>query len=306
MPGPITTGNIAKLLWPGVKHIFGLTYDEFKPEWPNIFTTETSDKAWEEDVAMSGTGLAPIKPQGQGISYDELKQLWVNRATHVTYGIGFIITEEALSDNQYESIAKRGSRSLAFSLRQSKEITGAAVLNNAFDSSYTFGDGKELCATDHPLGDGGTLANELATSADLSEAALEQAAIDIMAFKNARSLSISISPRKLIVPPALTFEATRILKSELQSGTGNNDINALRAAGVFPEGHAVNHYLTDTDAWFILTNCPEKLVCYERWPDKVSSAPENDFDTSNARFKATGRWSFTARDPRAIYGSPGA
>lgn len=305
MAGPVLTGSIAKLLWPGVKHIFGLTYNEHKPEWPDVFAKESSDKAYEEDVRLSGTGLAPIKPQGQGITYDELKQLWTNRATHVTYGIGFIITEEAVSDNQYESIVKRGSRALAFSLRQSKEVTGASILNNAFSSTYTFGDGKELCATDHPLGDGGTFQNELTTAADLSEAALEQACIDIMGLKNDRSLNIAINPRKLIVPPALIFEATRILKSDLQSGTANNDINALKSAGMFKDGTTVNHYLTDSDAWFVLTDCPEKLVCYDRWPDKITTA-EQDFDTLNARYKAVGRWSFTARDPRSIYGSPGA
>jgi phage major head subunit gpT-like protein len=305
MPGIITTGSFTKTLWPGVNQFYGMAYDEHKTEYTEVFTKETSSKAYEEDVGMSGFGLAPIKTQGGSVSYDSATQGFVNRYTHVTYGLGFVITEEAIEDDQYMDKAKKFAKALAFSMRQTKEIVAANILNRAFSSSYTFGDGKELCATDHPNVAGGTFANELSVSADLSQVALEQAAIDIMNFTNDRGLKVAIMPKKLIIPTALAFEAERILKSSLEYSTANNAINPLRSMNVFPEGYAVNHYLTDADAWFITTNCPDGMKYFERRADNFAPA-ENDYDTGNARFKATGRYSFGVTDVRGCFGSPGA
>lgn len=305
--GIITTSNFAKDLVPGVKTWFGTKYKEYPIEYLEIFEKMGSTKAFEEEVGVTGFGLAAVKTEGGGIAYDEQEQGFVSRYTHVTYGLGFIITREMYEDGIAVTTALRRASALAFSIRQTKEMIGANVLNRAFNSSYTMGsnsDGKELCATDHPNKSGGTWRNELATAADLSEAALEQACIDIGAFKTDRGLTIAIMPEKLIIPTALEFDAFRILESIGQSGTANNDINALRAAKKFPKGVKVNHYLTDADAWFIGTNCPDGMKYMERRADAFGT--ENDFDTENAKFKATFRGSFGWSDPRGIFGSPGA
>jgi hypothetical protein len=299
----ITTAAIAKLLWPGLNGVWGKEYTEHPQEWRDVFETETSDKHREEEVLMPGFGLAPIKGETASVSYDTTSQGYTSTYTHVEYGLGFIVSRKAIDDNQYEKKALGSTRDLAFSFRQTKENVGANVLNRAFNSSYTGGDGKELCATDHPI-QGGTLRNELSTSADLSEAALEDACVDIMNFVNDRGLRISIMPKGLIVPPALVFEATRILKSQLQSGSANNDVNAIRSMGMFPEGAKVNHYLTDADAWFILTNARNGLKHFSRVAAEF--AQDNDFDTSNLKYKGYERYSFGWTDPRGIYGSPGA
>lgn len=299
----VNTGNIAKLLWPGLNKVWGQEYTEHPQEWSEVFDQDTSSKNYEEDQLLPGFGLAPSKAEGSAITYDTTQQGYTTRYTHVAYGLGFVITREALDDNQYEKKGLKSARALAFSFRQTKENVAANVLNRAFNSSYTFGDAKELCATDHPI-QGGTFRNELSTAADLSEAALEDAAVDIMNFVNDRGLKISVMPKKLIVPPALIFEATRILKSQLQSGSANNDVNALRAMGVFPEGVVVNHYLTDTDAWFIKTNAPDGLKMFQRISPEF--AQDNDFDTFNLKYKAYERYAFGATDPRGIFGSPGA
>lgn len=303
---PITTGSFTKALWPGISKWFGETYKEWPVEWVDLFDQENSSKAYEEDVGISGFGLAVEKSEGAGVQFDSASQSYIQRYINRTYALGFIITQEAIEDNQYNIavLGRRDSKALAFSMRQTKEIVGANVYNRAFNSSYTFADGKEICATDHPLFAGGTFANELSVAADLSEASLEQAAIDIAGFVNDRGLKISIMPKTLIIPKDLMFEANRILKSELQSGSANNDINALRTMNVFPGGAKVNHYLTDTDAWFIRTNCPEGMKAKNRLA--VEFGQDNDFSTTNAKFRARERYSFGVTDPRGIYGSPGA
>ena len=305
--GIITTSNFAKDLVPGVKTWFGQKYKEYPIEYLDIFEKTGSTKAFEEEVGVTGFGLAAIKAEGDGVSYDDQEQGFVSRYTHVTYGLGFIITREMYEDGIAVTVALRRASALAFSIRQTKEMIGGNVLNRAFNSAYTMGtssDGKELCATDHPNKSGGVWRNELATAADLSEAALEQACIDIAAFTTDRGLSIAIMPQKLIIPSALEFDAFRILESIGQSGSANNDINALRASKKFPQGVKVNHYLTDADAWFIGTNCPDGMKYMERRADAFGT--ENDFDTENAKFKATFRGSFGWSDPRGIFGSPGA
>lgn len=305
--GIITTSNFAKDLVPGVKTWFGQKYKEYPIEYLDIFEKMNSTKAFEEEVGVTGFGLAAVKTEGAGVAYDEQEQGFVSRYTHVTYGLGFIITREMYEDGIAVTVALRRASALAFSIRQTKEMIGANVLNRAFNSAYTMGansDGKELCATDHPNKSGGTWSNELAIAADLSELALEQACIDIGAFKTDRGLTIAIMPQKLIIPPSLEFAAFRILESIGQSGNNYNDINALRASKKFPQGIKVNHYLTDADAWFIGTNCPDGLKYMERRADSFGT--ENDFDTENAKFKATFRGSFGWSDPRGIFGSPGA
>jgi len=304
--GVITTGSLAKALWPGVNAFFGTSYKEWPMEYTDLYAVESSGKAFEEDVGISGFGLAVEKTQGSGVMYDEARQAYIQRYVNRTYALGFIITEEAIEDNQYNLavLGKRDARALAFSMRQTKEILAANGYNRAFNSSYTFGDGKEMCATDHPLFAGGTFANELAVSADLSEASLEQSLIDIGAFVNDRGMKISILPRSLHIHPNNQFEAERILKSVLQNDSANNAINALRSTGAFPGGVKMNHYFTDADAWFIRTNCPDGLKYFNRVD--TTFKPDNDFDTGNAKFKSRFRCSFGITDPRAIYGSPGA
>ncbi len=303
---PITTGSFAKALWPGISSWYGAAYKEWAEEYPALFAKETSSKAYEEDVGVSGFGLAALKPEGQPLGYDTAKQGFTNRYTNKTYALGFIITQEAMDDNQYNlaTLGKKDAQALAFSMRQTKEIIAANVYNRAFNSSYTYGDGKELCATDHPMAAGGTFKNELTTAADLSEAALEQACIDIAAFTNDRGLQVSIMPDKLIIPTELMFEAERILKSTLQNDTANNAINALKSTGMFKGGVAVNHYLIDSNAWFIRTNCPDGMKYMER--KKTTFAIDNDFDTANMKCKATFRCSFGNSDPRGLFGTAGA
>jgi len=298
----ITTGSFAKALWPGINKWYGDAYNEHKVEYTDLFDTHSSRKAWEEDVGYTGFGLFQQKGEGESINYDTERQGFVSRYTHVTYASGFIVTREVVEDDLYDVVAQRKAKGLAFSLRQTKETLAANVYNRAFTSTYTGGDAKELLATDHPNVAGGTYANELATAADLSEAALEQACIDLMKFTNDRGLKISVMPKSLIVPVDLVFEADKILRTEYEVGTANNTINAVRSK--FPGGVKVNHYLTDTDAWFIRTNCPDGMKYFERRAD--SFAMDEDFDTDNAKYKATFRCSFGWSDPRGLFGSPGA
>ena len=304
--GIISTSNFAKDLVPGVKTWFGQKYKEYPIEYLDIFEKANSIRAYEEEAGVTGFGLAAIKTEGNGIAYDDQEQGFISRYVHVTYGLGFIITREMYEDGIAVTVALRRANALAFSIRQTKELIGANVLNRAFNSSYTMGtnsDGVELCSEVHPNKSGGTWANELDTAADLSESALEQACIDIAGFTTDRGLTIAIMPQQLIIPADLEFDAFRILESIGQSGTANNDTNALRASKKFPKGIAVNHYLTDTDAWFIKTNCPDGLKYMERRADSFGT--ENDFDTENAKFKATFRGSFGWSDPRNVFGSPG-
>ncbi len=301
--GIITTASFGRSLWPGIRKWYGKAYDEFPVEWDKLFEKHTTRRAFEEDVGYSGFGLAIEKPEGESISYDSERQGFVTRYTPVTYALGFIITREAVEDDLYDVVASRKAQGLAFSMRQTKEIVGHNIFNEAFTGS-AYGDGVSLINSAHPNMAGGTWSNQLAVAADLSEASLEQAAIDIQGLQNDRGLKISVKPRTLVIPYQLEFEANRILKSVQRVGTNNNDINAIREMGMFPGGIVVSHYLTDPDAWFILTNAKEGLKYFERRGDEFGQ--DNDFDTENAKYKATARYAFGATDPRAIFGSPGA
>lgn len=299
----ITTGAHPKALWPGVKKFFGKTYAEKPMVCSVVFDEYTSDKAYEEYVEETGFGLAPVKNEGASISYDTDAQGYTSRLRNLTYGLGAKITQEAIEDNQYESVAQRKAAKLARSMRSTKEEVFANILNRGFNSSYTGGDGKELFATDHPTLDG-TQSNELAVAADMSEASIEDALIAIRGFKDSRGLRIDAKGMMLIVPSQLEFEATRILYSTLQSGTANNDTNAMRERNMLPDGLTVWDYLADADAWFIKTDVPEGLIRQER--RALSLEQDNDFDTSNACMKATERYVAGWADWRGVYGSPGA
>jgi len=300
---PVTTGNHPKSLWPGVKTFFGKTYAEKPARWSMVFNSMSSDKSYEELVEETGFGLAPVKPEGQAVSYDTDKQGYTTRLTNTTYGLGAIITCEAIEDNQYESVAMKKAAKLARSMRQTKENVHANILNRAFNSSYVGGDGKELLATDHPTIDG-TQQNEPTVATDFSEAALEDMLILIRNAKDSRGLRIQLDADKLVVPNSLAFEATRVLSSVNQSGTANNDINAIKAMGLLPGGVVSWDYLSDTDAWFIVTDAPDGLVSLQR--RALALTQDNDFDTENARMKATERYVAGWGDFRGLFGSPGA
>jgi len=301
---PITTGAFAKLLWPGINAIYGQSYNEFVVEYTEIFDFNKSVKHHEEDVGVTSFGLAPVKPEGAPIAYDSMEQGFLKRYVHVTYALGFIITREIYEDDLYDTVSAKRAKALAFSMRQTKEIVHANILNRSFNPLYPGADGLPLFDLLHVNVTGGTWRNELFTPSDLNESSLEQACIDIADFKNDRGLRIAILPRKLIIPPELEFDAARILKSLLQPGTANNDINVIKANGKIPEGAKVNHYLTDPDAWFLKTDCPDGLKTFERRADNFGT--ENDFDTENAKYKASGRYSAGWTDPRCAFGSPGA
>jgi len=299
----ITQGTFAKALWPGVNAFYGKAYNEYDVEFTDLFEKFTSKRAYEEDVGLSSFGLVPVKPEGMPVTFDTERQGFTTRYTHVVYALGFIVTREAMDDDLYDVVAQKKAQGLAFSMRQTKEIIGANVYNRVFNTSYTGGDGKALLVSDHPNIAGGTWSNILSTASDLSEAALEQACIDIAGFTNDRGLLIAVRPKTLILPRQLVFEATRILKADGRVGTDNNDPNALKNLGSIPE-MVVNHYLVDTDAWFIRTDCPDGMKYFERRADAFDM--DEDFDTDNAKYKATARYSFGWTDPRALYGSPGA
>ena len=301
---PISRSQLMKELEPGLNALFGMEYDRYDDEWAEIFETESSDRAFEEEVMLAGFGQAPVKSEGAAVSFDTANEAYTARYTHETIALAFAITEEAVEDNLYDRLSTRYTRALAPSMSNTKEVKGANILNNAFDSTYTFGDGKELCATDHPTVGGGSLRNELSTAADLNETSLEQALIDIAAFIDERGLLVAVQGRKLVVPPALQFVADRLMASTLRPGTADNDINAMRNMGMLPDGYTVNHYLTDTDAFFIKTDAPNGFKHFDRSP--VRTSMEGDFDTGNVRYKARERYSFGVSDPRCVFGSPGA
>lgn len=305
MAGVITTGNHPKALWPGIKAIFGGAYDEHTEEYSKIFDMVESDKKYEEYFEVTGFGLAPVKPEGDSVSYDSETQGFTQRLTNVTIALGYIVTMEELMDNLYEQVSGRRAKRLAFSMRQSKETIAANVLNRGFNSSYTGGDGKELLATDHPTLDG-TQSNELAVAADLSEASLESLLIQIQKAKNSRGRQINLMPDSLIVAPDEWYNANRILKSTLQNDTANNAINALMSTNALPGGIVMNHYLTDADAWFVKTKLPsgEGMIYQERMA--IDFDQDNDFDTKNAKAAACERYVFGWSDWRGLYGSPGA
>jgi phage major head subunit gpT-like protein len=290
----------------GIKTWYGDRYKEFATEYTDIFDKVSSDKAYEEYVGFSGMGLFKTKPEGTAISFDSMQQGFVTRATNVAYALGFIITREMYKDDQYAIIGKRRANALAFSARQTKENIGANILNRAFTAGYTYGDGVVLASTAHLNKAGGTWSNKIAIDADISEASLEQAAQDIAGFLDDRGLKIQVMPKKLIIPKEIMFETTRILKSIQQPGNANNDVNALRVMNIFPEGAVVNHFLTDTDAWFVKTNIPsgEGLIYQEREADEFMVT--DDSDTMNAKYMSYGRYTFTVADARAIYSSAGS
>ena len=299
----ITTGNFAKALWPGVNSWYGQSYNDFKTEYTDIFTTHKSKRAWEEDVLVSSFGLAFQKAEGGAVQYDTERQGFTTRYTPVEYALGFIITKNMVADDLYGIVGPRRSKALARSLRQTKETVGANVLNRAFTSGYTGGDGSILCVSTHANVAGGTWSNVISTAADISEAALEQAVIDMGKWTDDRGLKIAVRPKKIVVPVDLDFDVNKIMKTEYQVDTANNTVNLVRSR--FPGGVAINHYLTDTDAWFILTSEDSNgLKHFERAADSFDM--DNDFDTSNAKFKAESRYSFGWTDPRCIYGSAGA
>lgn len=299
----INSSSFAKALWPGVNAWYGKAYGEYPVEFTKLFDSYKSSKAFEEDVGVTSFGLAVQKPEGAPISYDTERQAFITRYSHVVYALGFIITREIMEDDQYDVVGQRKAQGLAYSMRQTKEIVAANVYNRAFNGSYVGGDGVSLISASHPNYAGGTWSNTLATAADLSEAALEQACIDIAGFTNDRGLLIATKPKTLILPRQLMFEAKRILGSDGRVGTDNNDVNAIKTMGLIPEV-VVNHYLTDTDAWFIKTDVPHGMKYFERRADAFEM--DNDFDTENAKFKATARYSFGWTDPRGLYGSAGA
>ncbi len=298
----ITTGAHPKALWPGVKEWWGRSYAEHQEEFPDLFEKETSDKAYEEDVEISGFGLAPVKNQGTAINYDTESQGSVTRYTHVAYALGYIVTFEELRDDLYEVVSKRRAKQLAFSMRQTKENVAANVYNRAFNSTYTGGDGVCMISNAHPTLSGNQ-SNVLTTAADLSEASIEDLTIQIMQATNSRGLKISLMPQSLHVPVQLWYEANRIMKSVLQSDNANNAINVLKATNVFPKGIKMNHYFTSATAWFIRTNAPTGLKHYER--DAVMFDQDNDFDTKNAKAASYERYSFGWSDFRGIFGTPG-
>ena len=300
----ISRSQLVKELEPGLNALFGLEYSRYENEHAEIFITETSDRAFEEEVMLTGFSGAEVKQEGAPVVFDQASEAYTSRYTHETIALAFAITEEAIEDNLYDRLASRYTRALARSMANTKQVKAAAVLNNAFNSSFTGGDGKELIATDHPLANGGTFSNELATPADLNETSLEQSLIDIAAFVDERGLRIAIQGRKLIIPKELQFTAERLMKTPLRVGTADNDINAIKNMGMIPEGYRVNHFLTDTDAFFIMTDAPNGLKHFVRSP--IKTAIEGDFDTGNVRFKARERYVFGFSDPRGIFGSPGA
>lgn len=308
----ITSSSFAKALWPGINSWYGKAYDEFPVEYTDLFDTQKSNRAYEEDVGITSFGLARRKPEGQAIDYDEESQAYVTRYMHAVYGLGFVVTREIFEDDLYDVVGQRRAKGLAFSMRQTKEIVAANVYNRAFNNAYAGGDGVSLVNESHPNFAGGTQSNIAPGNAALSEAALEQACIDISRWTNDRGLRINVMSKSLHIPVDLMFEAQRILGSQYRTGIspgataggGLHDINALYAMGKFSNGFKVNHYFTSPTAWFIRTGVQDGMKHFERRPMQFSI--DNDFETENAKFMATERYSFGWTDWRAVYGSPGA
>ena len=300
----ISRAQLLKELLPGLNALFGLEYKKYGEEHKEIFEQETSERSFEEETKLSGFSAAPVKNEGSAISYDNAQEAWTARYTHETIAMGFSLTEEAMEDNLYDSLSTRYTKALARAMAYTKQVKAAAILNNAFTGGPTYGDGVVLCSTAHPLVSGGTNSNTPSTPADLNETSLEAAVIQIAAWTDERGLLIAAKPRKLIIPPALMFVAERLLTTELRVGTNDNDVNALKAMGSIPEGYAVNHYLTDPNAWFLMTDVPNGLKHFVRTP--LQNSMDADFDTGNARYKSRERYSFGVSDPLGIFGSPGA
>ena len=299
----INTRSFAKALLPGIHKWVGMEYKDYMPQYAKVFEKFTSTKAFEEEVGVTGFGYAVVKTEGGGVYYDDMEQGFTQRYTHYVMALGFKITREMFEDNQYMSLGLRKTKGLTFAMKQTKEVLFANILNRAFNSTYTYADGVEMCSAVHPNKSGGTWRNELETAADLSEDSLEQACIDIGAFESDRGMLIKVSPKQLIIPPALEFDAARILKSVQQSGTANNDINALKTLSKIPNMMVYN-YLTDTDAWFVQTDCPDGLKYFQR--REMETETDNDFDTQNASYLVTERFVPGITDCRGVFGSPGA
>jgi hypothetical protein len=300
----ISRAQLLKELLPGLNALFGLEYAKYGEEHKEIYETETSERSFEEETKLSGFSAAPVKNEGAPIAYDNGQEAWTARYTHVTIAQGFSLTEEAIEDNLYDSLSARYTKALARSMAYTKQVRAASVLNNGFDAGYPGGDGVALFANNHPLVSGGTNSNIPSTPADLNETSLEAAVIQISLWTDERSLLIAAKPRKLIVPPALQFVATRLLETELRVGTNDNDINALKNNGSIPEGYTINHFLTDTNAWFLTTDVPNGMKHFVRVP--LQNSMDGDFDTGNVRYKARERYSFGWSDPLGMFGSQGA
>ena len=296
----ISRAQLVKELEPGLNALFGLEYKQYANEWNEIFDTESSDRAFEEEVMLSGFGNAAVKPEGQGIAFDDAQETFTARYTNETIALAFAITEEAIEDNLYDRLASRYTKALARSMASTKNIKGAAVLNNGFTAAYAGGDGKALFDTEHPTL-AGSFSNELTTPAELNETSLEEALINIAAFTDERGLKIAAQGVKMIIPSALQFTAERLMKSEGRTGTADNDINAIRSMGMLPQGYAVNHYLTAAKKWFVKTDVPNGMKHFERAP--ITTKMEGDFDTGNVRYKARERYVFGFSDPRGAFAS---
>ena len=300
----ISRAQLLKELLPGLNALFGLEYARYGEEHKEIYETETSERSFEEETKLSGFSAAAVKNEGSAIQYDNAQEAWTARYSHETIAQGFSLTEEAIEDNLYDSLSSRYTKALARSMAYTKQVKAAAVLNNGFSSSYTYGDGQPLFSANHPLVSGGTNSNIPSTPVDLSETALENAVIQISLWTDERGLLIAAKPKKLIIPPQLQFVATRLLETSLRVGTNDNDINALKNNGSIPEGYAINHWLTDPNAWFLTTDVPNGLKHFVRTP--LATSMDGDFDTGNVRYKARERYSFGVSDPLGVFGSAGA
>jgi hypothetical protein len=300
----VSRAQLLKELLPGLNALFGLEYARYGEEHKEIYETETSERSFEEETKLSGFSAAPVKNEGSAIAYDNAQEAWTARYNHETIALGFSITEEAIEDNLYDSLSARYTKGLARAMAYTKQVKAASVLNNGFSSSYVGGDGVQLFSTAHPLVSGGTNSNTPATQADLNETSLEAAVIQIAAWTDERGLLIAAKPKKLVVPPSLMFVATRLLETELRVGTNNNDINAIKNNGAIPEGYTVNHFLTDVNAWFLITDVPNGLKHFERIA--LQNSMDGDFDTGNVRYKSRERYSFGYSDPLGVWGSSGS
>ena len=299
----ISRAQLLKELLPGLNALFGLEYDRYGEEYKELFEIESSERSFEEEQKLSGFGAAPVKNEGSAIAYDTAQEAWSTRYTHETIALGFSLTEEAIEDNLYDSLSSRYTKALARAMAYTKEVKGAAILNNGFNSNYAGGDGVSLFNANHPLVNGSTISNVPSTPTDLNETSLENAVIQISLWTDERGLLIAAKPKKLIIPPALQFVATRLLETQLRVGTTDNDVNAIVNNGSIPGGYSINHFLTDSNAWFLQTDIPNGLKHFVRAP--LSTSMDGDFDTGNARYKARERYSFGWSDPLAIFGSAG-
>ena len=300
----ISRAQLLKELLPGLNALFGLEYARYGEEHKELYETETSERSFEEETKLSGFSAAPVKNEGSAIAYDNAQEAWTTRYNHETIALGFSITEEAIEDNLYDSLSARYTKGLARAMAYTKQVKAAAVINNGFSAAYAGGDGVALFSTSHPLVNGGTNSNTASTAVDLNETSLEAAVIQIAAWTDERGLLIAAKPKKLIVPPSLMFVATRLLETSLRVGTTDNDINALKNNGSIPEGYTVNHFLTDTNGWYLTTDVPNGLKHFVRSP--LANSMDGDFDTGNVRYKARERYSFGWSDPLGVFGSPGS